>query len=41
MRNCVSINLRKNEILIKISDDAEQKEIIDNLKRMFPYLKKM
>ena len=30
MKNCVSINLRKNEILIKISDDAEQKEIIEN-----------
>ena len=41
MRNCVSINLRKNEILIKISDDAEQKEIIDNLKRKLPELKKM
>lgn len=41
MRNCVSINLRKNEILIKISDDAEQKEIIDSLKRKLPELKKM
>ena len=41
MINCVSINLRKNEILIKISDDAEQKEIIDNLKRKLPELKKM
>lgn len=41
MRNCVSINLRKNEILIKISDDAEQKEIIENLKRKLSELKKM
>lgn len=41
MRNCVSINLRKNEILIKISDNAEQKEIVDNLKRKLPELKKM
>ena len=41
MRNCVSINLRKNEILIKISDDAEQKEIIDNLRKKLPELKKM
>ena len=41
MRNCVSINLRKNEILIKISDDAEQKEIIDNLKKKLFELKKM
>ncbi len=41
MKNCVSINLRKNEILIKISDDAEQKEIIDNLKKKLFELKKM
>ena len=41
MRNCVSINLRKNEILIKISDDAEQKDIIDNLRKKLPELKKM
>ena len=41
MRNCVSINLRKNEILIKISDDAEQKEVIDNLRKKLPELKKM
>lgn len=41
MRNCVSINLRKNEILIKISDDAEQKEIIYNLRKKLPELKKM
>jgi len=41
MKNCGSINLRKNEILIKISDDAEQKEIIDNLRKKLPELKKM
>ena len=41
MRNCVSINLRKNEIVIKISDEAEQKEIVDNLGKKLPELKKM
>ena len=41
MKNCVSINLRKNEILIKISDNEEKKEIVDNLKRKLPELKKM
>lgn len=41
MKNCVSINLRKNEILIKISDDAEQKDIIDNLRKKLPELRKM
>ena len=41
MRNCVSINLRKNQILIKINDNAEQKEIVDSLKKKRPELKKM
>ncbi len=41
MKNCVSINLRKNEILIKISDDAEQQEIMDNLRRKLSELRKM
>ncbi len=41
MRNCVSINLRKNEIVIKINDNAEQKEIIENLRKKLPELKKM
>ena len=41
MRNCVSINLRKNEIVIKISDNAEQKDIIDNLRKKLHELKKM
>ena len=41
MKNCVSINLKKNQILIKISDNAEQKEIVDSLKKKLPELKKM
>ncbi len=41
MKNCVSINLRKNEIVIKISDEAEQKDIMDNLRKKLPKLKKM
>ena len=41
MKNCVMINLKKNEILIKISEDAEQKEIIECLKRKLPELKKL
>lgn len=41
MRNCVSINLKKNEILIKLSEDAEQKEIVENLKKKLPELKKL
>ena len=41
MRNCVSINLKKNEILIKISEAAEQKDIVENLKKKLPELKKL
>ena len=41
MKNCVSINLKKDEILIKISEEAEQKEIVENLKRKLPELKKL
>lgn len=41
MKNCVSINLKKDEIVIKISEDSEQKEIIENLKKKLPELKKL
>lgn len=41
MRNCISINLRKNEIIIKISEDAEQIEIERELKRKLPELKRL
>ena len=41
MKNCVSINLKKNEILIKLNDDAEQSEIIYSLRKKLPERKKM
>ena len=41
MRNCISINLKKNEILIKISDRAKQDEIVECLKKKLPELKKL
>ena len=41
MRNCVMINLKKNEILIKIAENAEQREIVECLKRKLPELKKL
>ena len=41
MKNCVSINLKKNEILIKLSDDAEQSEIMYSLRKKLPELRKM
>ena len=40
MRNYVSINLKKNEILIKINEQASE-EIIESLKKKLPELKKL
>ena len=41
MKNCVSINLKKDEIVIKLSEDAEQKEIIEVLNKKLTELKKL
>lgn len=40
-KSCVSIILRKNEIVIKISEEAEQKDILYSLKKKLPELKKL
>ena len=39
-RSCININLKKDEILIKINEDSEQKEIIEALRKKLPDLKK-
>lgn len=39
--NCVSINLKKDEIVIKLSENAEQGEILEALKKKIPELKKL
>lgn len=41
MKNYVSINLKKEEILIKLSDEASQEEIVQGLKKKIPELKKL
>lgn len=41
MKNYVSINLKKDEIIIKLSDEAEQKDIIYSLIKKLPELKKL
>ena len=41
MKNCVSINLKKDQIVIKLSDEAEQIEIIETLKKKLTELKKL
>lgn len=40
-RNYVSINLRKDEIVMKIAEDAEQENILASLRRKLPELKKL
>ena len=35
MKNCVSINLKKDEIILKLNEEAEQSEIIENLKKKY------
>ena len=40
-KNCVSINLKTDKIVIKIAENAEQKEIIQVLRKKLPELKKM
>ena len=41
MKNCININLKKNEIVMKISEDAEFDDIKDSLKKKLPELKKL
>ena len=41
MKNCISINLKKNEIIIKIAENAEQIDIEKELRRKMPELKRL
>ena len=41
MKNCIHINLKKDYIIMKIKEDAEQKDIIENLQKKLPELKKL
>lgn len=41
MRNCVSINLKKDKIVIKLNEEAEQEELVASLKKKLPELKKL
>lgn len=41
MRSYVSVNLKKDYIIIKISENAEQEQIMSSLKRKLPDLKKL
>lgn len=41
MKNCLSINLKRNELVIKIKEDASYENIIESFKRKIPELKKL
>lgn len=41
MKNCVSINLRKDQIVIKLVEEAEEAEIMEALKKKLTELKKL
>ena len=38
--NAVSINLKKDEIVIKLKEDAKQEEIVAQLKKNYTKMKK-
>ena len=40
-KNCVSINLKKDKIVIKLNDDTKQEELVECLKKKLSELKKL
>ncbi len=41
MKNCITINLKKDEIILKLNEDAEHKQILDSLRKKLTELKKL
>lgn len=41
MRNCISINLKKNELVMKIKEDSTYENIVESLNKKLPELKKL
>ena len=41
MKNVISVQLKKDETVLKISEDVEQKDIMQTLRKKLPDLKKM
>ena len=41
MKSCITINLRKDNIIIKINEDSSQEEIVYMLRKKIPELKKL
>ena len=40
MKNCITINYKKDKLVIKVEEDAKQEEIVKALERKLPELKK-
>lgn len=41
MKNCININLKKNELILKIQEDATYENILESLRKKLPELKKL
>ena len=41
MSNCISISIKKNQVIIKIEENAEQREIISELRKKIIELKNL
>lgn len=41
MKNCISIVIKNNEIVMKIKDEATQKEILEGIKKKITEIKKI
>lgn len=41
MRNCINISMRKDQVIVKVDDNAEQRDIIANLKKKMIELKNL
>ncbi len=41
MKNCIEIHLKKDQIVIKLNEEAEQEELVKELERKLPELRKL
>lgn len=41
MKSCITINLKKDDIVIKINEDFSQEDIMYSLRKKIPELKKL
>ena len=41
MKSCITINLKKDNIVIKINEDFSQEDIMYSLRKKIPELKKL